>query len=417
MRAFVYAICLAVLQTTTAESSAIFPALRKRLEKQKLAAAQVKEDVVPVDDKDVGPVAPATVPSPVDAGSDGFPQLPAVSTMLSDASVSLKAVSSQASSLEARVVQAQMQSESKMAKQKAAFDEKLKQQEQGNRQVIQANDKIAAEIKDLKNGNAALKKRARVVGDSNKAMRTEIRTLQGRLGVAQAFTAKSLTTTDDSKSSLLQVLHKSPQETSSKSHSKHDDDDDDEEGSDDDQDEDDNDNEATSFLALSSKAHHEEDGAASFEAAMSDLDAAVPTVSTLGVDTSVASPSSPGDLLAVLSKDVAHLAQQERESDKKLKQLFIRDFRAGAKRHVALIAKQKGLSATRSSLLQVQAKLKSAVEHLESTNKQIEGRLHGLGQYLQKLAHFAMAPQKEVAHLVEVLPKTVTIKAEKEPAV
>merc|ERR1719183_148889 len=119
------------------------------MEKEKALMA-LKPAVEPAKKEEV----PVDVPAPVDAGSDGFPQLPAVSTMLSDASVSLKAVSSQASSLEARVVQAQMQSESKMAKQKAAFDEKLKQQEQGNRQVIQANDKIAAEIKDLKNGNA-----------------------------------------------------------------------------------------------------------------------------------------------------------------------------------------------------------------------------------------------------------------------
>jgi len=435
---------LAVAPTATAEAVAMFPGLRKRLEKQKMAATQLKA-VEPEEESDdgpetataeVGPARPAVVPAAVDAGQDGFPTLPSVSTMLSDASVSLKAVSSQASSLQARVVQAQMMSESKMAKQKAAFDEKLKQQEQENRKAIQANDAITAAINTLKGDNAALKKHAHEIEDSNHAMRSEMKSLQGRLGVGKDFTAKSLTSTDDSKAALLQVLHGNPRhpkkalvEMSSSSKSKHDDDDeadDDKESTDevadasddkstDDKDEDDSDDKATTFLAISSKVHRESDGTASFESAMAELDSAVPTVS---LDSAAStSASSPGDLLDILSKDVSHLAEQEKESEKTLKQMFIKDFRAGAKRHAALLAQQKGLTSTRTSLQKVQDKLKTAVDHLESMNMQLAGKLHGLGQYLQKLAHFAMAPQKEVAHLGEALPKVVTAKVEKKPVV
>merc|ERR1719183_3133481 len=124
------------------------------------------------------PVAPGAVPAPLDAGADGFPELPAVSQMLSQASGTLKSVNSQASSLEARVVQAQMQSEAKMAKQKAAFEEKLKQQEQGNQAVITDNANITAEIKSLKSNNAALRKKAHEVEETNKVMRSELRTLE-----------------------------------------------------------------------------------------------------------------------------------------------------------------------------------------------------------------------------------------------
>lgn len=416
MRSFVYALCLAVLPSAAAESTAVavFPALRKRLAEKKLAATQIKAEPA---EQDAGPVMPAVVPAAVDAGADGFPTLPSVSNMLSDASVSLKAVSSQASSLEARVVQAQMQSESKMAKQKAAFDEKLKEQEQGNRGVIKANDGIAETIKTLKADNAGLKKHAHQIEESNKAMRAELHTLQSHLGEAKDFTAKSLTSTDDSKSALLQVLHKSAHqtlvETSQKTKTKKGDDSDD--GSDDSDDEgsddqDDSDDSADSFLQV-----RREDGTASLDAAMTEMDAVAPPVSAMNLD--AGATSDPGDLLTILSKDVAHLAQQEKESEKTLKSLFIRDFRAGAKRHAALLLKQKGLTANSNALQQTKAQLTKAVEHLETTNKQLAGRLHGLGQYLQKLAHFAMAPQKEVKHLIEVLPKTVTVKTEKAPIV
>merc|ERR1719247_878108 len=136
--------------TATAASAEVFPSLRKRFEKKRAAAAAQKTAEVQVsaapdaeekdekDVKDAGPVMPVQ-----DAGAEGYPVLPAVSTMLSDASGTLKAVNAQASSLEARVVQAQMLSEAKMAKQKAAFDEKLKQQEQGSQNVISQNANIS----------------------------------------------------------------------------------------------------------------------------------------------------------------------------------------------------------------------------------------------------------------------------------
>lgn len=428
-------LCLVLLPavvSATGVSAAIFPALRKRqAEQKKLAAVQQKSQTqtqlppIGLDEKQAQDAqAAVAVPAPLDAGADGYPELPAVSQMLSAASGTLKSVNSQASGLEARVVQAQMQSETKMAKQKAAFEEKLKQQEQGNQAVITANANITAEIKTLKSGNAALKKRAHEVEENNKLMRGELKTLQARLGVAKDFVAKSLTSTDDSKSSLLQVLkggrkhHRSFVETASST--KKDDDDDDDNDNDDegeDEEDDDNDDEGTSLLSLSSKVRRASvatsDGASSFEAAMSELESVVPAD---GPDMGPAMPNvpaaSPGDLLSILSKDVAHLAQQEKESEKTLKNLFIRDFRTGAKRHQALLAQQKSLIATRTSLQALQAKLNTAKAHLEATQSQLESRLHGLGQFLQKLAHFSMAPQHEVPHLLEVLPKTVVMKTE-----
>merc|ERR1719183_1980567 len=104
-------------------------------------------------------------------------------------------------------MKAQMQSESKMAKQKAAFEEKLKQQEEKNRLVIQANGNITADIKKLQQSNADLRKQAHVIEENNHLMRSEFHMLESRLGLAQDFTSKSLKSTDDRKNALLQVLH------------------------------------------------------------------------------------------------------------------------------------------------------------------------------------------------------------------
>merc|ERR1719183_401374 len=143
------------------------------MEKEKALMA-LKPAVEPAKKEEV----PVDVPAPVDVGSDGFPQLPAVSTMLSEASGTLKTVSTKASSLEAKVVQAQMQSEARMAKQKAAFEEKLKQQEQGNRMVIAASANITAEIKQLQKSNTAYRKHAKQVQETNRVMRQELHTLE-----------------------------------------------------------------------------------------------------------------------------------------------------------------------------------------------------------------------------------------------
>jgi len=442
-------LCLAVMPVASMETKAssqvhMFPALRKRLTQQKLAAAQQHTETVqaqgPVEDSASLPEeneTPAAVPAAVDTGSGEFPQLPAVSQILSGASGTLKSVSSQASSLQARVVQAQMQSESKLSKQKAAFEEKLKSQEQSNRAIVQENDNITAEIKRLQGSNVDMKKHAQDVEQNNKLMRSELQQLQSHLGTAEDFSRKSLISTDDHKNALLEVIHgnvhrqhKVLVQTASKTHKgKHDGDDEgsdsDEKGSDgdddDESDSDDKDNSndkadddesdsdgsdfpATSFLAVSKsrRASKAKDAVSSFafEAAMTDLETTVPAVTS----------AEPGDLLGDLMKDVAHLAEQEKQSVNTLKSLFIRDFRAGAKRRDALHAQQKALSATRSSLLEIQAELKTAEGHLEATQQHLQTRLHGLGQFLQKLAHVAMAQQQDAKKLMDNLPKAVTLK-------
>jgi hypothetical protein len=397
-------------------------ALKTAEQKKPEVLVQQSIDPEPVEDEKSEESSSPAVPTVVDAGSDGMPELPPVSKMLSGASDTLKSVSSQASGLQARVVQAQMQSETKMARQKGAFEEKLKVQEEGNKKVIEANNKIKAEIARLEKSNTALKKEARDIEKNNKVMRSQLQTLESRMGVAQDFTVKSLTETDDSKSALLEVLRKGRRdafvEKSSKSKGKDDDDEDDDssESSDDEDtdDDDEDDTRGTSLLALSRKSRRADPP--EVIAAEGEADAMAPAGPVLpgpSIETASAAPTNPSDILGDLAKEVAHLALQEKDSEKKLKDIFVRDYRAGIKRNKVLLAQQKSLIATRTNLLNVEKELKNAEAHVNGVGDQLRSRLHGLGQFLQKLAHFAITPEHDMSKMGLELPKAVTVKEAK----
>jgi len=309
-----------------------------------------------------------------------------------------------------------------MARQKAAFEEKLKQQEENNRMVINTNENISAEISQLQADNAALRKNAHDVEEASRLMRIELHALQSRLGVAKEFAVHSLKSTDDSKNSLLEVLkvggshhhHNALVETSSNKRGVDDSGDEDGDDTTDDSDSDNSDDEgdsdeAESFLSVSMQVHHiSSDTSANYEAAINEFESAVTPIAPV-LDTSATSSSDPDDLLTVLSTEVANLAKQEKESEKTLKSLFVRDFRAGAKRHQALLAQQKHLLTTRASLQALKAKLRDADAHVSETKMELERRLKSIGLFLQKLAHFAMAPQREVPHLQETIPQLISV--------
>jgi len=95
--------------------------------------------------------------------------------------------------------------------------------------------------------------------------------------------------------------------------------------------------------------------------------------------------ANPKDLLAVLSKGVTDLQQEERASEGRLKTMFLSNFQAGAKRHAALTAQQKQLNATRTQLRELWPRLHAADERLDRSHGELERRLRGLGLFAQRL--------------------------------
>eukprot|EP00929_Paragymnodinium_shiwhaense_P120949 TRINITY_DN9302_c0_g1_i1.p2 TRINITY_DN9302_c0_g1~~TRINITY_DN9302_c0_g1_i1.p2 ORF type:complete len:492 (+),score=208.30 TRINITY_DN9302_c0_g1_i1:80-1555(+) len=424
------------------------------------AGAQAKPAATPS-------VAVEAVPAPADVGTDGFPVLPAVSAMTDATSETMKSLNSQASILEARIAQMQMENEAKLARQKAIFETKLKAQEVTNREVREQNQHISAEIATLTDANGNLTKQAKNLEDENHLGRVELKTLQAKLKLVREFLDESLEATSDRGAEVLEVLQRSGSvrvakkvktpppattELSSEADKDQESDDngedgdetsneqapalvqnstqeeggeadaestdaqDDQEGeatSDDDEEEVVEEDEAsTSFLALKSQVHRMrvKEAAAAGEAlgdgAMSEIEEEL--LKPLAKQEQQAQlAASPRDLLKVLSSNVDGLAQEQQANGAKLKKLFLAAYKAGNKRHTALLSQQKSLNATRSELSATQTKLKGAVNHLETTHEHLAERLRGVGLFMQRLGHLAIAPVAEAKHLLKNLPSKV----------
>jgi len=319
-------------------------------------------------------------------------------------------------------MQAQMQAEAKMAKQKAAYEGKLRAAELANRALAAQNKGISHQNQVLRSGNDAIRVHAQQLEATNMVMRQELLALQSRLGAAQDFLGQSLARTDDSRATELRVLrtpaakpetqdtqvpmqplstaplpntiveahavkaeqHAAVARTSavanSKAGTKEGEDAEDDDGA---ADEDEGDD-ATSFLAVGSAIHRREEPGPT----KAETDAR--------------------ELVKVLQKGIASLGEQEQASEAQLKALFDSSSEAGAKKQRKLLAKQESLNSTRASLTALQGELRAAEAHLEATQKQLSAKLHDTGAFLQKLAHLALAPVSQVPDLTKQLPVSVS---------
>eukprot|EP00747_Dinoflagellata_sp_TGD_P162117 gnl/TRDRNA2_/TRDRNA2_179355_c0_seq1.p1 gnl/TRDRNA2_/TRDRNA2_179355_c0~~gnl/TRDRNA2_/TRDRNA2_179355_c0_seq1.p1 ORF type:complete len:435 (+),score=160.96 gnl/TRDRNA2_/TRDRNA2_179355_c0_seq1:122-1426(+) len=423
------AFCLAVIFSclpveSSAKKVSVFPSLRRHQAPPPPPAA--KQEAAPA--APAAPVAPLVVPSAPSVGKSGFPELPTVNSMLDPAAETLKAINSQASMLEAKILAAQMADQQKMAKQKAVFEERLKEQEQANRDVIAKNEHISKEIADLKRGNDGLRKKAKELEDGNHLARTELKELQNKLGSAKDFVASSMKSTDDSKAKELQVL---TQDAKTGHHGRHhhvlaqiesiDNVEDPSEMAASDGEDSAEDDTADASSDDSSDADESDGGdedSAAFvqvgmtrEAEMVDSQLLSLEATQAAADPASAPEANPNALVMTLQSGVANLAKQEKLAEEKLKQQFISDFQAGNRRHAALMQQQHSLEAQRASLETLQNKLKTAVAHLEETSSHLQQRLRGIGLFVQRLAHLALAPASEVPRLIGAMPTAVQMQA------
>ncbi|CAK0871428.1 unnamed protein product, partial [Prorocentrum cordatum] len=321
--------------------------------------------------------------------------------MLGSAAETLKQISSQAGILEARVVQTQEENEARISRQKAVFEQKLKEQAQESKAIEAVNTGISREIGSLKKENLETEKHAKELQSTNRMMRVELSTLKAKLAVSREFLTASLLSTDDSKALELDILQdaqakKQREEhqaggsgaTARESHdaeAREDDDaaEEDEPEAEDAQDDDEGEARGTSFLALSSSTVATGGSIVRADGGEEASDIA---------EAADRPASDPRDLLKVLSTGVDSLEKEEKESESRLKALFLASFRDGTQRRKALLLQQGQLNATRATLLDYRAKLQAADGHLPRTRGELEHRLRAVGAFLQRLAAAAVAP-------------------------
>merc|ERR1719458_1168033 len=234
-------------------------------------------------------------------------------------------------------------------------------------------------------------------------MRKELHAAQRGLTNARDFSSDALRSSDDSHAEDLAVLQPPGKKVSFVSVGARDqgyDDQDSDQSEDQGEDDDDSesDDQGASLLALSSRIRRRalaaatagEGAEAAAASQMSDIEALA--TGRGGLDSA--------NLLEVLSKNIADLAKQQRQSEQQLRGAY--DTKLNA-----LLTEQRSLNATKASLLTLRTKLTAAEAHLEHTNSHLQKQLHGLGLFLQKLTHMILAPASEVENQLKKLPKAV----------
>ena len=292
----------------------------------------------------------------MDAGKNGFPELPSVSSMLSDSSQTLSGISAQAQRLQKQMLEVQQENAARMERQKAVFDRKLKEQEQKNLEVVKQNALLAKNIMETKKADEDLLRHAQSLQKGNAQRHNELKMLQDQLAAAQKFLTESVEQTDDSKAKELDVLGE--EGTSPK---------------------------GLSLLALSSASHTEP--------------------AAEGSEAKAGENSEPEGLISMLASGIKALKKQGQESEAKLKSVFMADFQAGVRRYKALLNQQKVLKETLETMQTYHSRLDAADKHLQATQTKMDLRLHDGGMFMQKLSELTMARPEAAVHALENLSK------------
>jgi len=241
-----------------------------------------------------------------------------------------------------------------------------------------------------------LRKHASQLTDANRLMRRQLHVAEISLTLARDFSSDALKDSDDSHAQDFDVLLPAGKKVSLVAMGVEDqgyDDQESDQGEDqgDDDNNSENDDQGASLLALSSRIRRHalaattvgEGAEAAVASQMSDIEA----LATGGGGVQGA------QLLEVLSKNMADLAKQVRQSEEQLRGAYTTKLNA-------LLTEQRSLNATKASLLTLEP-------HLERTNLQLAKQRRGLGLFLQKLTDMLLAPASEVGIQLEKLPKDV----------
>jgi len=338
------------------------------------------------------PQAHAKVPVPVAEANQpaAASALPAVSTLLDPASETLRSLNAKASILEA-------QTNIQLSRERETFAARLTT-------LTLQNKMLTSDIQELTSKTDVLRKHANQLTTANQLMRTELRATKNSLTNARDFTSEALKNSDDSHARDLDVLQPAGKKVSfvavgvkDQGYDDQESDQADDQGDDDDDSE--NDDQGASLLALSSRIRRRALAAATVgEGAEAAAASQMSDIEALEIGRNGGLQGVP--LLEVLSKNIADLAKQQRQSEQLLRGAY--DTKLNA-----LLKQQKSLNTTKASLLTLSAKLTAAEAHLERTNSQLQKQLRGLGLFLQKLTHMILAPASEVGNQLRKLPKDV----------
>lgn len=314
------------------------------------------------------------VPGVENAGYAGFPEVPGVDSIMESASRAMQGIKSKAEQLQEKMMQAQMQSSMRLKKQKAIFDEKLKEQEEKNQVIVRENKAVAAKIMVARKDNQEEHEKALRIHEEGHSRRKQMYLLQEQLHRMEHLLAESLAL-EDKKVPEGDVLKTASlvQQEAAKSDS-------------------DESNGGLSFLSL--EESYEQEEAVSEEQASTNTE-------TDEASSEAASQDDPESLVSILNSAVKDMKIQGKESELKLKDMFMKDFKSGVHRKKMLLQQQQVLESTQATMSNYKARLETAERNLEEKADTAVKRMHAAGRSLKKLGELAEVPSE--AALSELL--------------
>lgn len=305
-----------------------------------------------------------SVPAVENAGYAGFPELPRVDSIMEDASRAMQGIKSRAEQLQEKMMQAQRQSSLRLKKQKAIFDEKLKEQEQKNQVIVRENKAVAAKIMAARRVSQEEHAKALGIHKEGQSRRKQLYLLQEQIRHMEHFLAESLALEDKKvpEGDVLQTPSLVQKDQVAKSDG-------------------DETNAGLSFLTLEESFEQEQ--------AVSEEQTSTDTETSTSSD-----EDDPESLVAVLNSAVLDMKKEGKESEHKLKELFMTDFKSGAHRKKMLLEQRQVLKTTDSKMDKYTARLETAERSLEEKAGMANTRMHAAGRALKKLAELADAPSE-----------------------
>jgi len=305
---------------------------------------------------DLSKVQLPSVPAPLDVGKTGFPEMPTVPSLLSASASSLDGFNAGAAKLQEKMKLLEQDSALRLQHQKTVFDQKLKEQEEKNAELVKSNGELAKNIMKLKKENDEALAESLALQKGNSIRRKDFKLLEKDLEASKAFINDAIITSDDSKAPDLEVLKEEAEPGDEK---------------------------ALSFLSVE-------------EAVAEEITTAQPKASADAEDTAES-------LMTMLESSVKDVKQKGKESEEKLKQLFLMHFQAGVKRHKALLAQQQVLQSTQKDLTSYREKILAAKTHLQNTQSSMDSRLKDGGLFLQKVSQVTLSKPEDAVKTLSSL--------------
>jgi len=271
--------------------------------------------------------------------SEAVSQLPSLKELLSGSADSIEKVTAGLGELQQRLAEEKKAHMQELSKQREQYDKDLAAMEMTNKAAAEDEAALGGEVSGLRDTNQQLHKQARELQEANQMLREDIQKLIANMTNAREYAHEALSKSDDSQAPELDVLA----ELSKK------------------------DSEAQAQLLAKNR----------FAEIMAPQSLLAIASKKRGVVE---------DSFQALSGAVGSYSQSRLSSEEPLKAAFENDMAAAHAVQAKHAETLKDLSVEKGNMQKMEAQLSTAVEHLQNTNRLLQGKKASLKAFLGRMS-------------------------------